>query len=415
MNTEISEARWLEDEAEWEIHLTTLAPFVGDLSDADRRERINMKGENSIYLGKSTIRSKIFITCAGELVEPNSWPREVSGLELFRGPVLHSARWKMDIDLKNKDIVVIGAGCTSAQLVPSLMKEPYVAKSVTQLMRSPPWVMSRPKTPLAWKKYSSVVFRALPPLALLLRYLLFLYAESTWLNIGMSGFNKWQRERFQRKLLLHLKKAVPRKYLKMLTPSFGVGCKRIIIDDEWFSCLNLPNVELTTRPLLSVNERSVVLGPEPPTSATRRNNEDGVTKPTDVIILANGFENLAYLHRLKVQGTNGKYLQDIWKERGGPSAYLSTAIHGFPNFFMILGPNAVSGHSSAILASENVTNYVMHFISLILSGEAHTVEIKEKAEKDYTADVQRRSRDKVWQTCRNSYIAQDGWNSSICP
>lgn len=348
-------------------------------------------------------------------MEPNSWPRDVPGLELFKGPVFHSARWKADIDLNDKDVVVVGAGCTAAQLVPSLMKEPHAPKSVTQLMRSPPWVMPRPQTPHLWKKYASLVFQLLPPLALFLRYVLFFYAESTWLNIGMSRFNKWRRQRFEGNLLSHLQKTVPGKYLTMLTPSFGVGCRRIIIDDGWLDCLSLSNVELTTRPLVSVNERGVVLGPEPSILSPTKNNGGYSTKSADVIILANGFETSTYLHRLKVRGTNGKYLHDVWNERGGPSAYLSTAIHGFPNFFMILGPNAVSGHSSAILASENVANYALQFISLILKGKAETVEIKERAEKDYTAEVQRRSMDKVWQTCKNGYIAPNGWNSSICP
>ncbi|PGH00651.1 hypothetical protein AJ80_09141 [Polytolypa hystricis UAMH7299] len=415
LNTEISEAQWLENEGEWEIHLTTLAPFAGDLSDADRRESVSMRGESSIYLKKSTIRTKIFISCAGELVEPNSWPRDVPGLELFKGPVFHSARWKADVDLHNKDVVVVGTGCTSAQLVPSLMKGPRAPRSVTQLMRSPPWVMPRPKTPHVWKKYASLVFQLLPPLALFLRYILFLYAESTWLNIGMTRFNKWRRRRFESKLLVHLQKAVPEILLAMLTPSFGVGCRRIIIDDGWFDCLNLPNVELTTRPLVSVNERSVLLGPDPSISSPTSYNGGETTRPADVIILANGFETSTYLHRLKIRGTNGKYLHDVWNERGGPSAYLSTAIHGFPNFFMLLGPNAVSGHTSAILASENVANYALRFISLMLKGKVQTVEVKERAESDYTAEVQRRSIDKVWQTCRNGYIAPNGWNSSICP
>ena len=415
LNTEISEARWIENEAEWEVHLISLAPHTGDFSDVDRRERIRMRGENSVYLGESTIRTKILITCAGELVEPNTWPRNVPGSELFRGPIIHSARWRSDIDLREKDIMVIGTGCTSAQLVPSLIQEPYAARSVTQLMRSPPWIMSRPKTPLVWQRYSAIVFRLLPPLALMLRYLLFFYAESTWLNIGMSRLNKWRRECFERKLLSQLRKAIPGKYIDMLTPSYGVGCKRIIVDGGWLDCLKLPNVELTTRPLLSVNERSVVLGPEPADSKSTKTSRSICTKSADVIILANGFETSTYLHRLKVQGIDGVSLQDVWKERGGPSAYLSTAVHGFPNFFMILGPNAVSGHSSAILASENVANYALQLISPILRGEAYRVEIKEEAERSYTAEVQTRTRNKVWQTCRNGYIAQNGWNSSICP
>ncbi|KAL9128333.1 MAG: hypothetical protein Q9217_002962 [Psora testacea] len=395
LNTEITKAQWLDNEVEWEIHLRTLAPCAGDLSDVDRRAKVASDGRKSIYLKEFAIRTKIFITCAGELVEPSAWPQDIPGLDLFKGPVFHTARWKRDIELKNKDVVVIGAGCTSAQLVPSLIREPHAAGSVLQLMRSPPWVMPRPETPRFWKRHSSAVFRALPPLALLVRYVLFLYAESTWLSIGMSRFNKWRRKCFQQKLLSNLKKAVPEKYLKMLTPTYGVGCRRLIIDSAWLESLNLPNMKLTTRPLLSVKDRSVVLGPDPSISPSARPDGNGCTKSADVIILATGFDTSTYLHRLAVQGVGGKCLHEVWKERGGPSAYLSTAVHGFPNFFMILGPNSVSGHSSAILASENVANYALQLISLVLSGKADRVEVQENAERDYTADVQQRSRDKV--------------------
>lgn len=405
----------MEDDAEWEIHLTTLAPFAGDLSDADRRERVRTEGESEIYLEKSTIRTRILISCAGELAEPNSWPRDVPGLELFQGRVFHSARWKEDIDLKNKDVVVVGTGCTSAQLVPSLVEEPFAVKSVTQLMRTPPWIIPRQKAPRLWNKYASLVFHTLPPVMLFFRYMLFLYAESTWLNIGMSRFDKWGRQRYENKLLSYLRKTVPEKYLAMLTPSFGVGCRRVIVDDGWLDSLSLPNVELTTRSLVSVNECRVVLGPEPSISSSTTNNGDLSTLPADVIILANGFETSTYLHRVKIRGRKGKYLHGVWNERGGPSAYLSTAIHGFPNFFMILGPAGVSGHNSAILATENVASYALKFISLILKGKAQTVEIKERADKDYTAEVQRRSMDKVWQTCRGGYIEPNGWNGSVCP
>lgn len=411
LNTEVSEARWVEQDSEWEVRVTKLVPFTGDLSEFDRQSMIQKHGRSSVYLDTELIRSKILVTCAGELVEPNSWPRDVPGIESFQGDVFHSARWKSDVTLTDKNVVVVGTGCTSAQLVPSLTKAPFAAKSVTQLMRAPPWVMPRPQTPPAWVKHSSIVLKTVPGLGLFLRYFLFLYAESTWLNVGMGWFGQKRRQWFQGRLLSHLKKTVPEKYHEILTPQFGVGCRRIIIDGGWLEFLNLSNVELTTRPLVSVGAQSIVLGPQGPSDG----DTETVTKPADVIILANGFETSTYLHRIKVQGTNGVFLHDVWNGNGGPGAYLSTAVHGFPNFFMVLGPNSVSGHSSAILASENIAGYALNFIKIVLSEEARTVEVRRDAEQEYTAEVQKRSLDKVWQACRNGYIQEGGWNSSICP
>ncbi|KAK2036274.1 FAD/NAD(P)-binding domain-containing protein [Colletotrichum somersetense] len=403
LSTEVSSARWIENESEWEVKLTSLVPRQGTTPT-----------ENEV------LRCKVLVTCCGELVEPNLWPRDVPGIDSFQGQVFHSAQWNDDVDLAGKDVVVIGAGCTAAQLVPALTRPPFSAKSVMQLMRTPPWVIARPEAPQP-KLMETVSFllRTVPGLGLFLRSCLFLYAESTWLNVGMGWFGRKRRQWFEQKLLIHLQKTAPKKYHNILTPRFGVGCRRIIVDGGWLESLSLPNVELTTRPLRSIGSHAVVLGPQPEQSQDtgHHGNQDGglIKKPTDVIILANGFETSTYLHRIKVQGRNGLTLDDIWKANGGPGAYLSTAVHGFPNFFMVLGPNSVSGHSSAILASENVAGYALNFIHLVLSGEAQTVEVRMEAEHEYTGDVQKRSLDKVWQSCKNGYIQEGGWNSSICP
>ncbi|KAL0780515.1 hypothetical protein CaCOL14_001850 [Colletotrichum acutatum] len=401
LNTEVSSARWIDEDAEWEVKVTCLNP-----QDKTSEE--------------VALRCKVLVTCAGELVEPNIWPQHIPGIESFQGQVFHTAQWKDDVSLTGKDVVVIGTGCTAAQLVPALASPEIAAKSITQLMRGPPWVMARPeKPPPRLMEVVSTLLRTIPGLGLFLRLCLFLYAESTWLNVGTGWFGKKRRQWFEKRLSTHLRKTVPPEYHDMLTPHFGVGCRRIIVDGGWLESLSLPNVELTNRPLVSIEPQGVVLGPRPEGRSSASNNEkrhcETILKPADVILLANGFETSTYLHRLKVQGRDGALLHDVWQANGGPGAYLSTAVHGFPNFFMVLGPNSVSGHSSAILASENVAGYALNFLKLVLSGQARTVEVQLEAEQSYTADVQRRSLDKVWQTCHNGYIQIDGWNSSICP
>ncbi|KAI9743463.1 MAG: hypothetical protein M1818_002775 [Claussenomyces sp. TS43310] len=417
LNTEVSDARWLEDRQIWEVSVTKLVPKTGDISEAERRTKIRRQGYSSVYLEKEVVYAKILISCAGELVEPKPWPQDIPGIEVFKGDIFHTARWPPNVHLKDKDVIVIGTGCTAAQLVPCLTKEPFLAKTVTQLMRSPPWIFPRPKTPELWQKYSPGILSAVPGLGRLLRSMLFLYAESTWLSVGMSEWSKRRREKFQRKLSKHLHDTVPARYHGMLTPRFGVGCKRIIIDHQWFKSLSQPNMELTTRPLISVQSDSITLGPDPDTADSSYSKQRGepITRPVDTIVLANGFDTSTYLHRLQVRGIEQKSLQDVWDERGGPQAYLSTAIDGFPNFFIILGPNAVTGHSSAILASENVITYAMNFIRLVLNGDAMQVQVKKEAELRYTADVQERTKSKVWTGCTNGYITPEGWNSSICP
>ncbi|KAL8686602.1 MAG: hypothetical protein Q9224_005398, partial [Gallowayella concinna] len=138
VNTDVSELRWLEDEQLWEATLTHMVPGTGDLSRKALSERIAEKGNESVYIRKEIVRARIVCSCAGGLVEPNAWQSSIPGRDTFEGPVFHSARWEESVDLNDKNVVVVGTGCSAAQFVPRLTKEPYNAKSVTQVMRSPP-------------------------------------------------------------------------------------------------------------------------------------------------------------------------------------------------------------------------------------------------------------------------------------
>lgn len=151
VNTDVSELRWLEDEQLWEATLTHMVPGTGDLSRKAMNKRIAEQGRESVYLRQEIVRARIVCSCAGGLVEPNAWPSSIPGRDSFEGPVFHSARWDHSVDFNDKNVVVIGTGCSAAQFVPRLIKEPYNAKSVTQIMRSPPWVVPK-AVPLVAKK-----------------------------------------------------------------------------------------------------------------------------------------------------------------------------------------------------------------------------------------------------------------------
>lgn len=140
LNTDIEQCRWLEDEQIWEVTLRRMVAGMGDLSSKDRQKIVAETGESAVYSETEIVRAKIVISAVGGLVEPKGWPEEIPGIENFKGPVFHSARWDESVDFNNKDVVVVGTGCSSAQLVPRLPNAPWNAKSVTQLMRSPPWV-----------------------------------------------------------------------------------------------------------------------------------------------------------------------------------------------------------------------------------------------------------------------------------
>ena len=229
LDTEVSEIRWLEQEELWQVTLRHMAPGTGDLSEAERRKRTAEHGEESVYLGHEIVRAKIIASAVGGLVEPKGWPEHIPGFDKFEGDIFHSARWDYNVNLNGKDVVVVGTGCSAAQFVPLLTKEPFNAKSVTQLMRSPPWCIEKPTPPFGtekWAKYSPKVFNWLPPLARVLRTMMFLATEYEFSKVfkNSPGNAKW-RKRQEVKLVKRMKEKVPEKYHEILTPNYGYCCK----------------------------------------------------------------------------------------------------------------------------------------------------------------------------------------------
>ena len=141
LNTDVSELLWLEREKVWEATLVHLAPGAGDLSAKERQKRVEEYGQKAVYLRREIVRAKIVVSCVGGLVEPKDWPEQIPGRESFEGDIFHSSRWIYDVDLTEKNVIVIGTGCSAAQFTALITKPPYNAKSCTQLMRSPPWVV----------------------------------------------------------------------------------------------------------------------------------------------------------------------------------------------------------------------------------------------------------------------------------
>ena len=412
----------------WEATLIHMTPGTGDLSTKERGQMMAENGRESVYLKEEIIRAKIVCSAAGILVEPNAWPDMIPGRDQFEGAIFHSARWDSSVDLQDKDVIVMGTGCSAAQFVPELTKEPYNVKSVTQVMRSPPWVVPRPEPLLGyiplpvWEKWTPIVFSKLPFLGRAYRTFEFCLGELDF-QLLFKGTDMAAKTRKKREVALvqHMKRTVPGKYHEILTPDYGVGCKRRIFDAFWLQSLNDPKIDLTTQPLTSLQPKGVTLGP----GRTYPNPEDTTSKapteerhlPADAIILANGFELTTWLSPLKVRGKSGAIMQEVWEERGGPQAYMGNAVDGFPNFFIIFGPNTATGHSSAILASENMVEYSLKFIKKILNQDVKTFDVKREKEIAWTQMIQEKLKDMVWYSggCHSWYRTASGWNAIAYP
>lgn len=419
LNTEVDEIKWLEDVEEWEVTLTSLVPGTGDLAKSERDAMVAREGPHSVYVQTEKVRAKVVVSGAGGLVEPKQWPQGIPGIESFEGQVIHTAKWDSNVDLQGKDVVVIGSGCSAAQVVPSLAE--YQPKSVTQVMRTPPWIqpdLFSDKGLELWERWTPFLFSYVPGLSYTLRGVMFAMFEMDFLGwFKNNRYAEWKRRSTEQKFLAYMRSATPSKYHEILTPNYDLGCKRRVVRGEWFKSLNNPNYELTTMRLTSVQSRSVTLGPGkhyPPDSA----ETDEVRQvPADVIILGNGFETNNWLHPLRVVGRDGKNLNEVWDERGGAQAYLGLAMDRFPNFFFIFGPNTATGHTSVIFASENAVNYSLNFIKPILNGDVSSYEVTEEAERAWANKVQKGLQGTVFQAgnCTSWYKTESGWNSSTYP
>ncbi|KAJ4857998.1 flavin-binding monooxygenase-like domain-containing protein [Trichoderma breve] len=343
LNSDVVHCQWDDFKNEWEITVRHLVPEI--------------------------VRCKVLVSAVGGLVEPRGWPSDVTGHDKFQGEIFHSARWNENINLSGKNVLVVGTGCSAAQIVPKLLAEKGV-KRVTQVMREAPWVVPRLTPPFGdegWNKLAPRLFSTIPGLMNFIRKIVAIQIDATFAYFGASESSQRAREKLRDDLLAHLHKTAPTKYHQILTPNYDVGCKRRIFDTDWFPSLSDPRLELTTLGLKSMEEREI---------------------PCDVIILANGFEVSSWFHPLMVVGLDGKSLNSVFDKRGGPQMYKGTALDGFPNFFALFGPNSFSGHSSVILGLENQINHAIKLIRPLLQNDIAKIDLKTEAALSYNQEIQ---------------------------
>lgn len=425
LNTDVKGIRWVEEDEEWEATLVHLAVGVGDLSSDERETLEKEKGLGAVCLRTETVRAKVVCSAAGGLVEPK--PNvQVPGIETFEGPIIHTARWDPTVSFKDKDVVVLGTGCSAAQVVPQLIKPEFGAKSITQLLRTPPWVQPvfTKEQKEVWNSWMPWLCTYIPGFQNAIRKLLMGVGELEFISIFKSDEKSRQkRKRFEAKLLAHMKKLVPEEYHEILTPDFDFGCKRRVIDEGYYESFQDPRISITSLPLTAAGPKTVTLGPgrhyPPMSKVDSKAPTEQKTIPADILIMANGYATNEWLHPLAVYGRDGRSLAEVWRERGGAQAYLGTAMDGFPNFFLIFGPNTATGHTSVILASENMVEYTLRLIRPVLvDREVRTVEVKESAQRRWTEGVQRDLKNTVFATggCSSWYFdRRTGWNASVYP
>lgn len=337
-----------------------------------------------------SIRARFFVCSTGPLSQPR-WP-DIPGLADFQGRLLHTARWPAYAPLAGQRIGVIGTGSTSSQVVPALAP---VAARLSLFQRTANWVLPRVD-----RRYRAVDrwLARLPPYAAAARWL--------WvqvLEMGRRGFNEGTLAR--RAMLAaanaHRRRQVPDPVLReALTPSYPLGCKRIIYSNDYFTTLALPQSELVTAPIVRVTARGLLTA-------------DGREHELDALVCATGFDTVQMLRSVVVAGQGGHTLSEAWA--GGPRAYLGVTVPGFPNFFLMLGPNTATGHTSTLLYVEPQTEHVLACIQRVWREGRRWICVRPDVAAALDTAQQQRLAGSVWSQCRSWYRADNGRIVAIWP
>jgi len=311
----------------------------------------------------------------------------IPGLDSFAGPSFHSAEWRHDVDLDGKRIAVLGTGASAIQFVPRIRE---AAAHVTVFQRSAPYVV--PKVDRAYTDAHHAAFRKVPGFAAAMR-------GSIWELTELLGLALTKVAPLARALQVlasaNLKRHIKDPVLRAkVTPDYPIGCKRVLFSSAWYPALASDEVEVETDAVDEVTAKGVRTG-------------DGRLHEVDVIIYGTGFKATEFLAPMTITGRDGRDLRSEWAE--GARAHLGMAVPGFPNMFLIYGPNTNLGSSSVIQMIEQQARYIRQVVSeLARGGRARAFEIRRAVEAAYDAEVQSRLERGVWTDCDSWYRTASG-------
>jgi cation diffusion facilitator CzcD-associated flavoprotein CzcO len=325
----------------------------------------------------------------GALHEPKV--PDLEGLDAFEGEVVHTARWPERDDLDGRRVGVVGTGASAVQLIPEVAVR---AAHTTVFQRTPAWTMARQDK--AWSPRRQRIFTRWPAVQRLVRW------RTYWaLEARAPMFVRFPvlAGLVQRMALRELARAVPDpETRRRLTPDYTLGCKRILLSNDYWPTFARKDVSLVTDPITRVEPRAVVTA-------------DGSRHEVDVLVLGTGFGVSGSTDRIDIRGLDGRTLRDAWS--GGMQTNLGITVAGFPELYLLLGPNTGLGHNSVVTMIEFATGYVLEAID---AGRGAPRVVTQQAQDAFTAEMRSRSKHTVWATgCRSWYFDRFGNNTSLWP
>jgi cyclohexanone monooxygenase len=352
LNTEVSSAGWDAESRRWHLTTSTGAEYTFD-----------------------------FVVSAVGLFTQPTMPTLLEE-EPFTGTLVHTARWDHSLDLTDANVAVLGTGSTAAQLVPELVK---VAKQVYSIQRSPTWIL--PKPDRAYTDRERWMFAHVPFAKKIYRTRLWLRSEA---NISVIEHGSDKTHEFRAIAATMLESTVADLELrKQLTPDTPLGCKRLVFSSDFVPALTQPHVEVVSSPARALRSRSLV-------------TEDGRELDVDVVVCATGYAAADYLGQIEVVGENGTTLRECWRD--GAYAYLGMTVPGFPNLFMLYGPNTNVGSNSVIFILEAQARYVVRALKHMRRRRKTYVAVRTQTMTDFIVKIDEWMQGTVWTTRCSSYF-----------
>ncbi|MDV7134051.1 flavin-containing monooxygenase [Williamsia muralis] len=376
----VAEQRGLRDRTVFECEL------LGARWDAD-------KARWSVSTSRGQLEAQVLIAATGTLSNP-SFP-DVPGIGEFTGTMFHSATWNHDFDPAGKRIAVVGTGASAIQFVPELAGP---AAHVTVFQRTPAWIIPRLDRQIG--KFERTLYRLAPFTQRFARNSLYFYREAYVVALAKFTF---LLPLFKLLAMSQLRKQVKDPGLrKKLTPKFTIGCKRMLLSNTWLSTLAREDVTLVDTGMAAVTANGVVDGA-------------GREHEVDAIVFGTGFTATEPPVASVLYGEDGRTLADTWN--GSPNAYRGTTVHGFPNLFLMYGPNTNLGHSSIVFMLESQAAYISSAITQMRSRNIASVNVNKRKQTEYNQGIDEQLEGTVWNSggCSSWYFDKNGRNSVMWP
>ena len=362
-----------------------LEPFIRYGAEVRSARFDDRTGLWTVYLASGErVIARFLISAQGALTLPKI--PEIQGLESFVGPVMHTAQWNPDFDARGKRIAVIGNAASGVQVIPQLAQQ---AAHVYVFQRTANWVFPRGSAPIS--AASRAIYRWVPGIMRLKRLAIYLEHESRYL--ALKNPQGLMAKLIRKMAMAHMQKSISDPTMRRkLTPDYTFGCKRMLISDDYFTSLTRENVTMITDCIERAGTHEI---------ASSQGRYE-----VDAVVLATGYrpqENLSY----DIIGRQGQSMNALWKTT--PEAYLGVVATGFPNLFLIGGPNSATGHQSFIFTLESHFNYIARCISRALASNYLSIEVREQVQASYNARMQEELKGTVWSSgCKSWYMTAGG-------